>query len=583
MHWEQSRYIASILDSTHDAIVAIDLYGRITIFNEAAARLIGFPKEQAIGRDVRDVILNTRLLDVMATGQAELNQTQPLRDRAIVTNRMPVRGEKGEILGAVAVFRDMSEVQQLIEENTSLRSIRTLLEAVINSSYDAISVVDENGIMVMINPAYTRLTGLTAEEVLDQPATIDIAEGESIHLKVLETKEPVSGVFMKVGPQKREVVVHCAPIIVEGQLKGSVGVIHDVSSIRRLTEELERARRTIRRLETKYTFRDIIGESPSLQGAIAEAKEVSPTRATVLLLGESGTGKELFAHAIHHASPRKNQLFVRINCAALTESLLESELFGYVEGAFTGAKKTGRKGLFEEAQGGTLFLDEIGVIGLNLQAKLLRVLQEREIRRVGDSTPIPIDVRIIAATNADLKAMIKQGTFREDLYYRLTMAPIHIPALRERTIDIPLLARHLVMKYNMEYGRRAEVIAQEALDFLQANSWPGNVRELENVIGRAVLHMRYDETILQPRHLPHLIEPEKIEPEKPQFDSRLTGAADGRFDDGYQTWEEAQAAWEKSFLQQALAVSRGNKTETARRLNMSIRNLYYKLQRHGLD
>ncbi len=317
-----------------------------------------------------------------------------------------------------------------LKEITKQKEIQSTLKSIIHSTDDAISVVDEKGLHTIINPAYTRLTGLTGEDVLGKSPTIDIADGgESMHLKVLRTGKPVHGVRMRVGPNRKEVIVNVAPVIVDGVLKGSVAVIHDVSEIKYLNEELERVKERVRHLESKYTFADIVGESRGMIIAKEQAMKAAQTPVTVLLQGESGTGKELFAHAIHHASKRNNRQFIRVNYSALVDTLLESELFGYEGGAFTGAKRTGKKGLFEEADKGTIFLDEIGVMSLNLQAKLLRVLQEKEIIRVGGRSPVNVDVRIISATNIDLKNAVKEGRLREDLYYRLYVIPIYIPPL----------------------------------------------------------------------------------------------------------------------------------------------------------
>lgn len=561
-----------ILNSTHDGLIAVNADGIITLFNAAAEKLTGIPARQALGRRIEEVIPSTRLNVVLQTGQAELNRQQELGATTIITNRVPVKNEEGEIIGAVAVFRDITEVKALAEEITDLREVKSMLQAIINSTQDAISVVDANGKGLLINPAYTRLTGLTEKDVLGQPPTVDIAEGESMHLKVLQTREPVWGVPMKVGPNRREVVVNVAPILVNGELKGSVAVIHDTSEIIRLTEELERMKRLVRRLEAKYTFDDIIGDSPAMQLAVEQARRVAETPATVMLRGESGTGKELFAHAIHNASRRRNAQFVRVNCAALNDSLLESELFGYVEGAFTGARKGGRKGLFEEANGGTIFLDEVGEIGLNLQAKLLRVLQEKEILRVGDNKPIAVDVRIIAATNVNLEQALERGTFREDLYYRLNVVPIFIPPLRQRQEDLPRLVNFLLRKFNQEYGRSMEAVDPEVLEILRGYRWPGNVRELENVIGQAMINARFNETVLRPEHLPPLGRAEY------RFPARNGMAPEEAFRLG-KTLDEAVAAVEKAMIEAALRETGGNKTEAARRLGIAVRSLYYKLNR----
>src|SRR5699024_7587750 len=247
-----------------------------------------------------------------------------------------------------------NEEINLAEEITDHKEIKTLLEAIIQSSDEAISVVDENGNGLLINPAYSRITGLKESDIIGKPATADISEGESMHMKVLQTRRPVRGARMKVGPNKKEVYVNVAPVIVDGIIKGSVGVLHDVTEIQSLTSELKRARQIIRNLEAKYTFDDIIGNSTEMKLALEQAKVGARTPATVLLRGNSGTGKELFAHAIHNESDRKHNKFIRVNCAAIAESLLESELFGYEEGAFSGAKLGGKKGLFEEANSGSI-------------------------------------------------------------------------------------------------------------------------------------------------------------------------------------------------------------------------------------
>ncbi|MDF2677157.1 MAG: sigma-54-dependent transcriptional regulator, partial [Bacillota bacterium] len=257
----------------------------------------------------------------------------------------------------------------------------SMLQAVFLATQDAISVVNENGKHIMVNPAYTKITGIEMEDVVGKDALFDIEQGESLHLKVLQTKRPVENTKLKIKPSGKTVVAQAAPIIVDNILKGSVAVLHDVTGIKDLTEKLEIAEKKIRELTYKYKPEDIIGISDKLIEVKNQIKKAASVRATVLLKGESGTGKELFANSIHAQSLRNNKNFVRVNCAALTDSLLESELFGYEEGSFTGAKKGGKKGLFEEADGGTIFLDEISEISLSTQAKLLRVLQEKEIMR----------------------------------------------------------------------------------------------------------------------------------------------------------------------------------------------------------
>lgn len=563
-----------MLDDIQEGIIIVDQKAKIVVFNQIAAELMDVSVEQSIGRPVEDVVPNTRLPIILKTGREELNRKQKLKRTAIITNRKPLFDERGNIVGAYALFRDITQIKEMSRQLNHLRELIHLLESILYSTEDAISVVDEKGLGVYINPAYTRITGLTEKDVIGKPATVDITEGESIHMKVLKSQKPIKGKLLKVGPNGKRVIVDVAPLFIKGQLKGSVGVIHDTVEIKKLSNELEQAKQMIRNLEAKYTFEDIIGEHSSIKKAIERAKVAAKTPATVLLRGESGTGKELFAHAIHNVSNRKNNPFIRVNCAAFQESLLNSELFGYVEGAFTGAKKGGKKGFFEEANGGTIFLDEIGEISLNTQAKILRVLQEKEIIPVGGNRPIHVDVRIIAATNVDLEEAVEEKKFRKDLYYRLNVFPIYIPELKERKEDIPLLCKHLIRKYNQEYGRSVDNISQEAIKILMKYHWPGNVRELENAIGRAMINMKIGEKIIKPKHLPIL-----------EVNLNLLNEDRNSFSIDHQgkTLREFLEEMEKAYIQQLLRKNKGNKTKTAKDLNISIRSLYYKLEKHQLE
>jgi len=254
-----------------------------------------------------------------------------------------------------------------------------------------------------------------------------------------------------------------------------------------------------REIERHYDFSHIVGESPEIKKIINEVKKIASAKSNVLLLGETGTGKELIARAIHYSSPRAERPFIPINCSAIPENLLESELFGHVRGAFTGAV-TSKKGLFEEANGGTVFLDEIGDLSPSLQAKLLRVLEDQEIRPIGSNQSTKVDIRFISATNKDLAGLVKEGRFREDLYYRINVITIHLPALRERGNDVELLARFFMQKYSKEHGRDVNKIDNEALKLLKSYHWPGNIRELQNIIERAVLIS--EDGVIKKEHLP---------------------------------------------------------------------------------
>lgn len=463
---------------------------------------------------------------------------------------------KGHFVDAVVL---PGEFIRIVVER--LKQNQQMLEAIIDCTSEAISVADHNGNTILINPSYTRLTGFKKEDVVDKPATADIGMQESVHLKVLSTGQGVRDIRMQIGATRRDILVNAEPIIVEGKLRGSVGVIRDVSQIRALRDELQEAKTRIRNLEAKYQFADIIAESDAMRFVIEQARLAAVTPVTVLIRGESGTGKELFAHAIHGESPRKYKKFVRVNCAAISPTLLESELFGYEDGAFSGAKRGGKVGYFEEADGGSLFLDEIGELPIDVQVKLLRVLQEHEIVRVGGTNAIPVDVRIIAATNADLEQKVADGLFREDLYYRINRMPIHIPPLRDRLEEIEPLCERIVRKLNQEYGRSVRGVDGEASELLRKQYWKGNVRELENVLGRAMIYMASSEQWISPHHL--------------QLSPRVTSSRPT----DVSSLQDAVVRYERDLIERAIEDAGGNKSEAARRLHISIRTLYNKLER----
>jgi DNA-binding NtrC family response regulator len=334
-------------------------------------------------------------------------------------------------------------------------------------------------------------------------------------------------------------------------------VVEKALEVRQLRDENRELREA---LGQRYQFENIVGRSPAMQEIFATVMRVAPTRATVLLAGESGVGKDMIARAIHQHSPRKDRPFVKINCTAIPENLMESELFGYEKGAFTGANIS-KPGKFEQADTGTVFLDEIGDVPAAIQVKLLRVLQERDFERLGSDKTQHTDVRVVAATNVDLRAALEQGTFREDLYYRLNVVPIDIPPLRERKDDIPYLVEHFAKKYNGE-------ISDGALDRLMSYHWPGNVRELENVIERSILLAR------GPR-----VEAEDIKIETGAGRARTTvSAADGFLPEGM-TLDE----YEQSIIKEGLKRANGNKSQAARLLGLSRNALRYRLAQMGIE
>ncbi|ACJ74796.1 sigma-54 dependent transcriptional regulator [Thermosipho africanus H17ap60334] len=559
---ELMKFYRTVLESIIEGVIIVDSDARILYINKMAVRLLNL-KDGFLGKHVVEVIPNTRLHIVVRTGIPEVDEVQNVGDNIIITSRMPLKDENDNVVGAVAVFRDITSMRKLAEEITNLHQIEARLKAIIDSTYDAISVADENGNVVLVNKAYTKITGLKPEDVIGKPATVDIAEGESIHMLISKTKKPIYNARLKVYPSKREVIVNALPLFVKGEFRGSVAVVHDVSEILNLTKELEAVKRYIRHIKAKYTFDDIIGQSEKMLIAKEQAKKVAKTPATVLLRGESGTGKELFAHAIHNASNRSDKPFVTVNCAAIPENMLEVELFGYVEDAFMGTK--GEKvGLIEEADGGTLFLDEIGKMPLSLQAKIVRFIENGEFIPVGSNRIKKVNVRIIASTNMDLEQMLKRREFLSELYYRLNVFPIFIPPLRERKEDIDELANHFVKKISNQYRRNITKITDNAISYLKSYDWPGNVRELENVIGRAIINMSITENVLDKRHFPTLF---------------LENTNQTKYEGSLKSLVED---FERKVIEAALRENKGDRNLTAKKLGISLRTLYYKMERYGL-
>jgi DNA-binding NtrC family response regulator len=363
---------------------------------------------------------------------------------------------------------------------------------------------------------------------------------------------------------------------VEAMKRGAFDFLQKPFSLDHLTTIVQKAmamqflraenQRLREELDQRYQFDNIVGRSPAMREIFQTVERVAPTRATVLLAGESGVGKDMIARAIHHHSPRRNRPFVKINCTAIPENLMESELFGYEKGAFTGAN-TSKPGKFEQADQGTVFLDEIGDVPGNIQVKLLRVLQDRQFERLGSNVTRDVDVRVIAATNVDLRAALEQGRFREDLYYRLNVVPISIPPLRERKEDLPFLAIHFVHKLSKDLGSMAKEISPAAIDTLLDHPWPGNVRELENTIERSLVLAGGD-----------TLQPGDIRIEAPR-NHMVAAAQQAPLLPPGETLEH----WEQMMIREALHRANGNKSQAARLLGLTRNALRYRLSQMGID
>jgi Nif-specific regulatory protein len=437
----------------------------------------------------------------------------------------------------------------------------------------------------------------------DRARNTQIKVGEGITGKVVESGKPIvvprvskEPAFLNLASRradhlKQELSFICVPIVLNRTVVGALGVdlrfkperdydssvkflgvvssmIAQALNVQRMVEEerrrlLDENTHLRQELRERYDFSNIIGTSGPTRQMYEQVAQVAQTNTTVLIRGESGTGKELIAHAIHYNSLRAKKPFVKVSCAALPDTLIESELFGYEKGAFTGAAAR-KKGRFEMAEGGTLFLDEIGDVNLGTQVKLLRVLQEREFERVGGTETVKVNVRLIAATNKDMEKAIAEGTFREDLYYRLNVFTIFVPPLRERKADLLLLADHFLDKFSREHNKVIKRISTPAIDMLTAYHWPGNVRELENALERAVLVC--DGAVVHGHHLP------------PSLQTADSSGTVTRV-----SLKDAVAAYERDLILDALKTTRGNRAKAARLLDTTERILNYKVQGYGID
>lgn len=482
---ESINRLNAILDSAHNGIYAIDRDGIIVACNKSAERLIGLKSGEVVGKNITSFNFDQDIMEILKSGRPQFGEKIVLNGSLMLSNRTPIiSGDM--VMGAVAVIQDISELESVSRELNETVELYEELQAIINSSYDGIVVVDRHGKIIQRNKAYKKM-GQDLNKVINElsqkaftknkPATLahHLPDGRELLL----TANPVRG-----GNDRgiTKLVINCRDISELNNLRREVETSKELSKI--YHQELEV-------LRTKHLGDTIVCNSPVMLNVLELAIRVARVDSTILLLGESGVGKDVVTRLIHRESKRINAPFIRINCGAIPENLLESELFGYNPGAFTGARREGKPGLLELAHNGTLFLDEVAELPLPLQVKLLNVIQEREVTRLGGVKPVSVDIRLIAATNKNLESLVEKGQFRADLFYRLNVVPITIPPLRERNSDIPFLVIHFLKKFNEKY-KLTKNISAGVMDCLVNYSWPGNVRELENLIERMVVITPHD-------------------------------------------------------------------------------------------
>ncbi|WP_254388634.1 sigma 54-interacting transcriptional regulator [Thermanaeromonas sp. C210] len=561
--------LAEVLASLRHGFIMVDGAGRVTRINPQALSFLGLPEQEVRGRRLTEIFPSTRLAEVFTTGRPLVGTTYRGLNHTLRISYFPLGVSDG---GAVVVLEPVGSPSPYEEELPSRQNLIDLYEALLAELPLCLVVVDKEARVVYCNDNYRALLKLDDRRVENRPVR-EIIPFTRLP-EVLSTGRPYLDPGLEFEGQK--LLVAEVPLKKSGEILGGVGrvvsqdtvALESIRDFRRRFEILENKLLLYKHeLETlqqnRSPFAEIIGVSPEMQRLKSQAARIARGEANVLLLGESGTGKELFARAIHLASPRGREPLVKINCAAIPENLLEAELFGYEEGAFTGAVRGGKPGKFELADGGTIFLDEIGDLPLTMQPKLLRVLQERAFERVGGRKTIRVSVRVIAATNKDLQAQVKEGKFRLDLYYRLAVITLHIPPLRERPADIEPLCEMLIERFNRRYGLAVRSLSPEVKEFFKKYSWPGNVRELENVLEYAFNFLEPEEEVIRLHHLP------------PGF-----GGEGGPH--GLQL-KEAVARAEQAAIKKALRAAGGNKQEAARLLGIHPSGLYQKLKKYNLE
>ncbi|OFW46523.1 MAG: hypothetical protein A2163_02400 [Actinobacteria bacterium RBG_13_35_12] len=463
--------------------------------------------------------------------------------------------------GKEALMQSILEAERVAEVRKRELEKTKRIKSIIDFAYEGIITVDQEGVIDTFNPQAVKIFEREAYKIIGK--NINKIFPEFNFSNITKIGQKIEGKIWTVGDIK--IVANIIPIRINDETVRTVVTFQKVSQVQK-TEQKIREKLYLKGNVAENTFNDIIGQSQIFRNLKEEAKNYAQIDSPVLLYGETGTGKELFAQAIHNYSPRRIKPFVAFNCAALPESLLESELFGYVEGAFTGAKKEGKMGLFEQAHEGTIFLDEIGEISQNIQARLLRVLQEHKVRRLGDDKVIPVDVRIIASTNKKLIGLLKENKFRDDLYYRINVLNLEIPPLRGRKEDISLLVNFFIKKCGYKFKKIVEGISEEGMQILENYDWPGNIRQLENIIERLVV--RTDKNFIMTNLVKEIM--------KLQYGG---GAIDN-----YQKQDNINYPLsgnleniEKNIIKEIINEEKGNKAAAARRLGISRTTLWRKM------
>lgn len=558
-----------------DGITVIGKDEKIIVFNEAASRITGFSEEDAIGNnfeffftknsDDKKFILES-LQKNLAFSNLSINITDSKGNlKNVLASITPIkRGEN--VLSVVFVFRDTKEMLSLAEEiqekTTELIDQKNKLDAIFNSNIEGTFTIDNDWTVTSFNTSAEKITGYKTSDAIGKKCweifnSSICRNGCHMEQTLLKGKAMLGNELEIIHRSGKKVPIRVNSNILMNNKNEKIGAIEtflDISELKNLSAHLN----------DFFKYENIVGRNKEIKQIISVLESVSQTDTTVLITGESGTGKELAARAIHLNSSRKTGPFIAVNCSAFVESLIESELFGHEKGAFTGAIKT-KIGKFELAQGGTLFLDEIGDLSIAVQTKLLRVLETREFERVGGNKTIKMDARIIAATNKNLIDEIAAGRFREDLFYRINVINIHLPPLRERMDDLPLIINHFIELFNKKFNKNIKQFSSSAFDILMEYNWPGNIRELENVIEHCFVICTGD--IIQVECLPKRLREQKFKSAMPSNSNSKKSFKDA----------------EKELIISVLEKNNHNRTKAAKELNINPSTLWRKMKKLGID
>ena len=543
--------LSSVIEKVPAGIVSTDDRGTVTMANQYAKDIL---PEVRIGAYIGDFICDLKHdFSPIIDGNWILPRKIEHKALKLIATAVPIY-QNAKNKGVIFVIQDLTDVEGIAHELEIVKGLKLTLETVLEVAYEGVAVLDEQGLITLANARFCDKMGASKEQVLRQDINryLPVTDNQ-LPLRVLE----VNG---------KPCVVSTLPIEQENNRKGVVVKIYeDLDQLTDIMQQLNRINMQLSYYKdelykingTSYTLGSIVCKDERIAKLKTQVLQIARSHSTVLITGESGTGKELFAQSIHNASSRRKEPLIKVNCSAIPAELAEAELFGYESGAFTGARKQGKPGKFELAEGGTIFLDEIGDMPLVLQSKLLRVIQEKEIERVGDVKTRKVDVRIIAATNKDLKRLVADGKFREDLYFRINVVELKIPPLRERKADVAVLADFFIKKYNNLFTKRIEGITAEASEALGNYGWPGNIRELENVIERIL----------------NYVESGYIEIQDIPDEIRLTEKTAAATGSG----QRSLADIEMEVIQAVLSEQQGNKSKAARVLGISRSKLYERL------